>query len=166
MGATRIYGLDTNEGKFAVAKQFGATECHNPITSNANDWLKEREQWGIEFTFDCTGNVRVMRDALEAASRGYGESTVIGVAAAGQTLETRPFHLITGRVWKGTAFGGWKSRQDVPKLVNKVLLGELPIKDYVTHTFDGLDKINDLVHTMHEGSCLRGVININEYHGG
>ena len=107
-----------------------------------------------------------MRDALEVASRGYGESTVIGVAAAGQLLETRPFQLITGRVWKGTAFGGWKSRQDVPKLVNKVLLGELPIQDYVTHTFDGLDNINDLVHTMHEGACLRGVININEYVGG
>ena len=101
-----------------------------------------------------------MRDALESASRGYGESTIIGVAGAGKTIETRPFQLITGRVWKGTAFGGWKSRQDVPKLVNKVLLGELPISDYVTHTFNGLDKVNDLVHMMHQGSCLRGVLNI------
>jgi S-(hydroxymethyl)glutathione dehydrogenase/alcohol dehydrogenase len=101
-----------------------------------------------------------MRDALESASRGYGESTIIGVAGAGKTIETRPFQLITGRVWRGTAFGGWKSRQDVPKLVNKVLLGELQILDYVTHTFNGLDKVNDLVHTMHQGSCLRGVLNI------
>lgn len=82
-GATRIYALDVNESKFAIAKEFGATDCHNPMTSNAGEWLKEREQWGIDFTFDCTGNVRVMRDALEAAHRGYGESTVIGVAAAG-----------------------------------------------------------------------------------
>ena len=86
-----------------------------------------------------------MRDALESAHRGYGESTIIGVAAAGQTIETRPFQLVTGRVWKGTAFGGWKSRQDVPKLVNKVLIGELPLDRFVTHTFDGLDKVNDLV---------------------
>mmetsp|Transcript_8035 Transcript_8035/g.11200 ORF Transcript_8035/g.11200 Transcript_8035/m.11200 type:complete len:122 (-) Transcript_8035:903-1268(-) len=102
-----------------------------------------------------------MRDALEAAHRGYGESTVIGVAAAGQTIETKPFQLVTGRVWKGTAFGGWKSRQDVPKLVNKVLLGELPLANFLTHSFEGLDKVNDLVHTMHEGACLRGVVNIN-----
>ncbi len=103
-----------------------------------------------------------MRDALEAAHRGYGESCVIGVAAAGQVLETRPFQLVTGRVWKGTAFGGWKSRQDVPKLVNKVLLGELGLKKFITHEFEGLDKVNDLVHTMHEGACLRGVVNINQ----
>jgi len=104
-----------------------------------------------------------MRDALEVAHRGFGESTIIGVAAAGQEISTRPFQLVTGRVWKGTAFGGWKSRQDVPKLVNKVLLNELPIAKYVTHNFDGLDKVNDLVHTMHEGACLRGVVKINSH---
>ena len=164
-GATRIYGLDVNEKKFPIAKEFGATECHNPMTQPAGEWLREREQWGIDFTFDCTGNVRVMRDALEVAHRGYGESTVIGVAAAGQMLETRPFQLVTGRVWKGTAFGGWKSRQDVPKLVNKVLLGELPLTKYITHEFDGLDKVNDLVTTMHGGECLRGVVKINEFQG-
>ena len=90
-GATRIYALDVNEAKFEIAKEFGATDCHNPMKQPAGEWLREREQWGIEFTYDCTGNVRVMRDALEAAHRGYGESCVIGVAAAGQTLETRPF---------------------------------------------------------------------------
>ena len=90
-GADRIYGLDVNEGKFEIAKELGATECHNPMSRPAGEWLREREQWGIDFTFDCTGNVRVMRDALECASRGYGESTVIGVAAAGQELATRPF---------------------------------------------------------------------------
>ena len=132
------------------------------MTKPAGEWLREHEQWGIDFTFDCTGNVRVMRDALEIAHRGYGESTVIGVAAAGQELATRPFQLVTGRIWKGTAFGGWKSRQDVPKLVNKVLLNELPLSKYVTHDFDGLEKVNELVNVMHGGECLRGVVKINE----
>lgn len=97
------------------------------MKGNTREWLLEREKWGIEFTFDCTGNVKVMREALESSHRGYGESVVIGVAAAGQELATRPFQLVTGRVWKGTAFGGWKSRQDVPKLVNKAVLGDLPL---------------------------------------
>ena len=82
-GATRIYALDVNEAKFKIASEFGATNCHNPLSKPAGEWLREHEQWGIDFTFDCTGNVRVMRDALEVAHRGYGESTVIGVAAAG-----------------------------------------------------------------------------------
>ena len=162
-GAGRIYALDVNEGKFEMARDFGATHCHNPLTSPAGDWLKSHEQWGIEFTFDCTGNVRVMRDALEAAHRGYGESCVIGVAAAGQLIETKPFQLVTGRVWKGTAFGGWKSRQDVPKLVNKVMLGEMPIDKYVTHEFDGLDQVGKLAEVMHGGTCLRGVVNIGSH---
>lgn len=90
-GATRIYGLDINKEKFELAKEFGCTECHSPLDSPAGDWLKSKEQWGIDFTYDATGNVRVMRDALEAAHRGWGESCVIGVAAAGQELSTRPF---------------------------------------------------------------------------
>ena len=160
-GATRIYGLDINEDKFAVAKEFGCTDCFNPLKEKgAKAWLLEREKWGINFTFDCTGNVNVMQEALEASHRGFGESWVIGVAAAGQMLKTRPFHLITGRTWKGTAFGGWKSRQDVPKLVNKVLLGEMPIHKYCTHSFEGLGKVNDLVHQLHSGDCLRGVLRI------
>ena len=90
-GAARIYGLDINKDKFELSKSFGVTECHNPMESDAIEWLKAREKWGIDFTYDCTGNTFVMRTALEAASRGWGESTVIGVAAAGKTLETRPF---------------------------------------------------------------------------
>ena len=89
--------------------------------------LLSKEKWGIDFTYDCTGNVAVMRDALEMAHRGFGESMVIGVASAGKEIATRPFQLVTGRCWKGTAFGGWKSVLDVPKLANKVLTGEMPI---------------------------------------
>lgn len=140
-GATRIYGIDINEDKFKIAQEFGCTDVFNPLKGNAKDFLLSKEKWGVNFTYDCTGNVQVMRDALEAAHRGFGESMVIGVAAAGKELTTRPFQLITGRVWKGTAFGGWKSRMDVPKLVNKVLLGELPISKYITHNYDGLEKV-------------------------
>lgn len=104
-----------------------------------------------------------MRDALELAHRGFGSSMVIGVAAAGQTLETRPFQLVTGRQWKGTAFGGWKSVVDVPKLSGKVILGELPIDDFITHEFDGIEKVQDLVDALHSGKCLRGVLKIANY---
>ena len=102
-----------------------------------------------------------MREALETAHRGFGESCVVGVAAAGKELATRPFQLVTGRVWKGTAFGGWKSREDVPKLVNKVLLNELPIDDFITHTFDALEDVNKSIDALHSGSCLRAVVKIN-----
>jgi Zn-dependent alcohol dehydrogenase len=132
-GAKKIYGIDVNEKKFAIANKFGVDECMNPLTQDSKDWLLGKEKWGIDFTYDCTGNVAVMRTALEAAHRGFGECCVIGVAAAGKEIATRPFQLITGRQWKGTAFGGWKSRQDVPKLVNKVILGELKIDDFITH---------------------------------
>lgn len=160
-GATRVYGIDVNEDKFAVAKEhFGVTECFNPMSGNAKEWLISKEKWGIDFTYDCTGLTPVMRDALESAHRGFGESMVIGVAAAGKELATRPFQLITGRCWKGTAFGGWKSRQDVPKLVNKIMLGELPIKNFITHEFDGLAKVQELVDALHSGECLRGVLKI------
>jgi len=92
LGASRIYGIDINEDKFEIAmKEFGCTDCHNPLKGNTKEWLLQKEQWGIDFTYDCTGNVNVMREALESAHRGYGESCVIGVAAAGKELATRPF---------------------------------------------------------------------------
>lgn len=138
-GAGKIYGLDLNPAKFEFAKKFGADECFNPTESDSKDWLLAREKWGVNYTYDCTGNVAVMRTALEAAHRGFGESCIIGVAAAGKEISTRPFQLVTGRQWKGTAFGGWKGREDVPKLVNKVIVGELNIDDFVTHTFESLD---------------------------
>jgi hypothetical protein len=162
-GATRIYAIDVNSGKFDIAKEFGATDCLNPTECDLKAKLLEKEKWGINFTYDCTGNVAVMRDALEMAHRGFGESTVIGVAAAGKEISTRPFQLVTGRCWKGTAFGGFKSVQDVPKLANKALLNEMPIKKFITHNFDGLDKIQELVDALHGGQCLRGVLKISDY---
>lgn len=133
------------------------------MEQDSKDWLLAKEKWGIDFTYDCTGNVGVMRTALESAHRGYGESCVIGVAAAGKEISTRPFQLVTGRQWKGTAFGGWKARQDVPKLVNKVILGELGIDDFITHNFNGLEEVNKSIDVLHSGDCLRAVIKIGSH---
>jgi Zn-dependent alcohol dehydrogenase len=162
-GAGKIYGIDVNPKKFDIAKGFGADECYNPMEGDSKDWLLSKEKWGIDFTYDCTGNVAVMRTALEAAHRGFGESCVIGVAAAGKEIQTRPFQLVTGRCWKGTAFGGWKARQDVPKLVNKVIVGELKIDNFITHTIDSLDEVMKSIDALHTGDCLRAIIKISEY---
>mgnify|MGYP001037394704 CR=1 FL=1 len=119
-GATTIIGVDINSKKFDQAIKMGATECVNSIVCEGGDVKKvlmSKQKWGYDYTFDCTGITKVMRDALEVAHRGWGESCVIGVAASGHELSTRPFQLVTGRVWKGTAFGGWKSRTEVPQLV-------------------------------------------------
>merc|ERR1711994_912773 len=160
-GAKRIVGVDINDGKFELAKQMGATDC---VLSDAGieDKLMGMEKWGYDYTFDCTGNVHVMRCALEVAHRGWGESCVIGVAAAGKEISTRPFQLVTGRNWKGTAFGGWKSRTEVPKLVQTVMRGEMDLDPYITHTFKGLDKVNDSIDALHSGTCLRAVVEIGE----
>ena len=112
----------------------------------------------MDYTFDATGNVQVMRSALESAHRGWGQSCVIGVAPAGQEIATRPFQLVTGRQWKGTAFGGFKSRTDVPNLVKQYLEGSLPIDQYITHTFQGVESIDEAMHILHEGQCLRAVV--------
>merc|ERR1719193_645460 len=143
-GARYIVGVDINDGKFPLARQMG------------------KEKWGYDYTYDCTGNVNVMRCALEVAHRGWGESCVIGVAAAGKEVSTRPFQLVTGRCWKGTAFGGWKARTEVPKLVQTVMRGEMALEPYITHTFQGLDKVNDSIHALHSGECLRAVLHIGE----
>lgn len=124
--------------------------------------LIEKEKWGYDFTFDCTGVTAVMRTALEVAHRGWGESCVVGVAAAGHEISTRPFQLVTGRVWKGTAFGGWKSRTDVPNLVKRVMTGELNIDPYVSFNLEGLETVNQAVDYLHGESktCLRAIVNI------
>jgi len=159
----KIVGVDINEGKFDVAKKMGATHCINSLKAPDKDVKKallELEPWGFQYTFDCTGNVGVMRDALECCHRGFGQSCVIGVAAAGKEISTRPFQLVTGRRWAGTAFGGWKSRTEVPGLVQSVLRQDMELKTYITHTFDGLEHVNEALKELHGGGCLRAVVNI------
>jgi threonine dehydrogenase-like Zn-dependent dehydrogenase len=165
-GATHIVGVDINSKKFDQAIAMGATECVNSIECEGGDVKKvlmSKQKWGYDYTFDCTGITKVMRDALEVAHRGWGESCVIGVAASGHEISTRPFQLVTGRVWKGTAFGGWKSRTEVPQLVQQVMRNELDIDPFVTHTFKGLEKVNEAIDALHSGDCLRAVVHINEY---
>ena len=136
--------------------------CYQPTPEKSGKaFLLEKETWGVDYTYDCTGNVNIMREALEASHRGWGESCVIGVAEAGKEISTRSFQLVTGRKWLGTAFGGWKSTLDVPKLVNKATTGEWPIEDYVTHEFDGLEKVNEAVDVLHKGECLRAIVKIS-----
>ena len=158
-GARRIVGVDLNEDKFDLAKSLGATDCVNG-GGDVKSKLLEMEKWGYDYTFDCTGNVHVMRNALEVAHRGWGESCVIGVAAAGKEISTRPFQLVTGRNWKGTAFGGWKSRTEVPRLVQSVMKGEMDLKPFITHEIEGLENVNQSIEALHSGQCLRAVIHI------
>lgn len=161
-GAVRIIVVDVNPGKFDQAKKLGATDCVNPKELDvpvAKHIAGTMTQWGVDYTFDCTGNVDVMRSALECAHRGWGVSCVIGVAASGHEISTRPFQLVTGRVWKGTAFGGFKSRTDVPKLVQRMVDGNLNIDHFITHNFDGVAGTNQAVDALHSGKCLRAVVN-------
>jgi len=167
VGAARIIAVDINPSKFEMAKELGATDFVDsrefaPSVSGAKTVPQhiagELTEWGCDYTFDCTGNTEVMRAALECAHRGWGESCVIGVAASGHEISTRPFQLVTGRVWKGTAFGGFKSRRDVPKLVQANLDGELPIDHFITHRFNGVGDTNEAIHALHSGSCLRAVV--------
>ena len=159
-GAKRIIAIDINEAKFDAAKAWGATDCVNPkkYQKPIQEVLVEMTDGGLDYTFECIGNVQIMRAALEACHKGWGESVVIGVAGAGQELATRPFQLVTGRVWRGTAFGGWKSRIQVPGLVERYLKGEVTLDRYITHRM-AFDQINDGFHLLHEGvrrfPCLR-----------
>lgn len=163
-GAKEIIGIDLNTDKFKVAKEFGATECINPKDYPSDrpfqQVLCERYHAGFDYTFECIGNVLTMRQALEAAHKGWGVSVIIGVAAAGQEISTRPFQLVTGRTWKGTAFGGWKSRDSVPMLVNKYMTKKLKIDEFITHVMP-LDRINESFDLMHAGKSLRAVIMLN-----
>lgn len=159
-GAARIFAIDTNPGKFDIAKELGATDCVNPKDheESIQQVLVGMTTWGVDFTFDCTGNVEVMRSALEAAHRGWGESCVIGVAAAGKELATRPFQLVTGRRWCGTAFGGFKSRSEIPPLVDNYEKGELKLDHYITHRFQGVEGTLEAIDALHSGDCLRAVV--------
>jgi len=161
-GATDIVGVDVNDGKFEIAKNMGAQFFVNPMKheDGGRGELMGRHKWGYDYTFDCTGNVMVMRTALEVAHRGWGQSCIIGVAAAGKEISTRPFQLVTGRHWCGTAFGGWKSRTEVPRLVQEVMRGEMTLDPFITHTFTGLEGVNDSIKALHGGDCLRAVVQI------
>lgn len=157
--AGRIIAIDTNPAKFDLARTFGATECLNPkdFDKPIHEVLIEMTGWGVDHTFECIGNVDVMRSALEAAHRGWGQSIVIGVAGAGKEISTRPFQLVTGRTWKGSAFGGVKGRTQLPGMVEDAMKGEIDLAPFVTHTM-GLDDINKAFDLMHEGKSIRTVI--------
>lgn len=161
--ASRIIGIDINESKFALAKELGATECINPkdYDKPIQEVIIEMTDGGVDFSFECIGNVEVMRSALECCHRGWGESVIIGVAGAGQEISTRPFQLVTGRVWKGSAFGGVKGRTELPEYVNRYLAGEFKLDDFITHTM-GLDQINDAFDLMTEGKSIRTVIHYDK----
>ncbi|CAD7090578.1 unnamed protein product [Hermetia illucens] len=161
-GASKVYGIDLNPDKFEVAKKFGCTDFVNPKDHEGRpiqDVLVELTDGGFDYTFECIGNVNTMRAALESCHKGWGTSVIIGVAAAGQEISTRPFQLVTGRTWKGTAFGGWKSIDSVPKLVEEYLSGKLMVDEFVTHTMP-LDKINEAFDLMHQGKSIRAVVQL------
>ncbi|XP_065222077.1 alcohol dehydrogenase class-3 [Planococcus citri] len=159
-GAKQIIGIDINEKKFEIGSKFGFTDYINPknYKKPIQDVLIEMTDGGLDYTFECIGNVETMRAALEACHKGWGTSVIIGVAAAGKEISTRPFQLVTGRVWKGSAFGGWKSKDSVPKLVEEYLSDKIKLDDFVTAELP-LEKINEGFELLHGGECIRTVIN-------
>lgn len=162
--ASRIIGIDINESKFDLARKLGATDCINPKDYGdkpIQDVIVELTDGGVDYSFECVGNVKLMRSALECCHKGWGESVVIGVAGAGQEISTRPFQLVTGRVWRGSAFGGVKGRSELPGYVERYLQGEFKLDDFITHTM-GLDDINTAFDLMHEGKSIRTVIHFDK----
>ena len=158
VGATKIIGIDINEDKVKLAKQFGMTDFINPTkVDNIVEAICDMTNGGVDYSFECIGNVKVMRDALECCHKGWGESIIIGVAGAGQEISTRPFQLVTGRVWRGSAFGGARGRTDVPKIVDWYMEGKINIDDLITHKMP-LDKINEAFDLMHDGKSIRSVV--------
>jgi S-(hydroxymethyl)glutathione dehydrogenase/alcohol dehydrogenase len=159
VGATQIVGVDLNPARRAIAEQFGMTHFVNPneVKGDLVAYLVELTGGGADYSFECIGNVKVMRQALECCHRGWGVSVIIGVAGAGQEISTRPFQLVTGRIWKGTAFGGARGRRDVPKIVDWYMDGRINIDDLITHTMP-LEKINDAFDLMHAGKSIRSVV--------
>ena len=157
--ASRIIAIDINEDKFDIAKKLVSTDVVNPgkFDKPIQDVIVEMTDGGVDFSFECIGNVKVMRSALECCHKGWGESVIIGVAAAGQEISTRPFQLVTGRIWKGSAFGGVKGRSQLPGIVEQYLRGEFELDTFITHTM-GLDDINHAFDLMHEGKSIRTVI--------
>jgi S-(hydroxymethyl)glutathione dehydrogenase / alcohol dehydrogenase len=159
VGASMIVGVDMNPSKRALAEKFGMTHFVNPkeVEGDLVAHIVNLTKGGADYSFECIGNVDVMRQALECCHKGWGVSVIIGVAGAGQEIKTRPFQLVTGRVWKGTAFGGAKGRRDVPKIVDWYMDGKINIDDLITHTLK-LEDINRGFDLMHEGKSIRSVV--------
>lgn len=159
VGASMIIGVDLNPAKQALAKKFGMTHFVNPkeVEGDLVSYLVDLTKGGADYSFECIGNVQVMRQALECCHKGWGVSVIVGVAGAGEEIATRPFQLVTGRVWKGTAFGGARGRTDVPKIVDWYMNGQINIDDLITHVMP-LEKINDAFELMHQGESIRSVI--------
>ncbi len=157
--ASRIIAIDINEDKFEMARMLGATDFINPkkYSEPIQDVIVDITNGGADYSFECIGNVELMRSALECCHKGWGESVIVGVAGAGQEISTRPFQLVTGRVWRGTAFGGVKGRTQLPDYVDKYMSGEIKIDPFVTHTMP-LDEINTAFDLMHQGKSIRSVV--------
>jgi len=159
VGADMIIGVDLNPGKKEIAEKFGMTHFVNPkeVEGDLVPYLVDLTKGGADYSFECIGNVNVMRQALECCHKGWGVSVIIGVAGAGQEISTRPFQLVTGRVWKGTAFGGARGRTDVPKIVDWYMERKINIDDLITHVLP-FEKINEGFDLMHEGKSIRTVL--------
>ena len=158
VGANKIIGVDLNDGRVELAKKFGITDFINPSEcDNVVEAIMDLTNGGADYSFECIGNTMTMRQALECCHKGWGESIIIGVAGAGQEISTRPFQLVTGRVWRGTAFGGARGRTDVPKIVDWYMDGKINIDDLITHTMP-LDEINNAFDLMHKGESIRSVV--------
>jgi len=158
-GADMIVGIDINPSRKELAEKFGMTHFVNPneVEGDLVAYLVNLTKGGADYTFECVGNVKLMRQALECCHKGWGVSTIIGVAGAGQEISTRPFQLVTGRVWKGSAFGGARGRTDVPKIVDWYMDGKINIDDLITHVMP-LERINEAFDLMHEGKSIRSVV--------
>ena len=158
VGANKIVGIDINETKVDMARKFGMTDFINPQkVDNIVEAIMDLTNGGADYSFECIGNVNTMRQALECCHKGWGESVIIGVAGAGQEISTRPFQLVTGRVWRGSAFGGARGRTDVPKIVDWYMDGKINIDDLITHTMP-LEDINKAFDLMHKGESIRSVV--------
>ena len=161
--ASRIIAIDINESKFELARKLGATDCINPKNYDKpiQQVIVELTDGGVDYSFECIGNVNVMRSALECCHKGWGESIIIGVAGGGQEISTRPFQLVTGRVWRGSAFGGVKGRSELPGIVEQYMRGDFKLDDFITHTM-GLERINEAFDLMHAGKSIRSVIHFDQ----
>jgi S-(hydroxymethyl)glutathione dehydrogenase / alcohol dehydrogenase len=159
VGANQIIGVDINPAKRPLAEKFGMTHFVNPqeVEGDLVPYLVDLTKGGADYSFECIGNVNLMRQALECCHKGWGVSVIVGVAGAGQEIATRPFQLVTGRVWKGTAFGGAKGRTDVPKIVDWYMDGKINIDDLVSEIMP-IDRVNDAFDAMHRGEAIRSIL--------